>query len=345
MNKQTLCLIFTLPALAAAQTLPLADSFEIPKERPALYAIGRSSTTTAPLTLTLSPSGGAIVARVPTGAKVGVLLVDQDGRQLLRNAFGLTGWAQTNANGDDDDFPALAQRPSTAKGEPAPLTLNYLPTLGQPEDGRRYWLSGSRQTDAPRPGARAYQRLLTSALRPAGPRYHFDCHSGLGAHCLLRLADTAATAAPRLSGRDFYLPGDGFVYVISNAAPFPLRQKWTLTEQGFSEVPQPYYYLGLDSVYHGRRSDRPNGEALPLALTRNPDGGKAVAELKPGDSLQLLLLDRSQPCPAEADRPEGCAEVVLLAKTARGQFGWLRFNGLAPTAPRLDLASAPAARR
>ena len=81
----------TQPA-ATGKALPLAANLPASADG-ALAYLGTETTTTAPLILTLDPGGGATVAVIPRGGKSTVLLTDGAGHYLIKNHFGLTGWA------------------------------------------------------------------------------------------------------------------------------------------------------------------------------------------------------------------------------------------------------------
>ena len=349
MIRKPLTLALILAATtAAAAPLPLADGLPAGKDG-ALSYIGKESKTTAPLALTLKPEGGATVAIIPQGGKVTALISDGKGHTLVANHFGLTGWAQPATTADDnDDFPALEKSELREKGGDPIFNLRYLPTLGKATQETYYLDDNGKQHQGTPPEGKpeeaspyyeVYDHLLDTALKAGGATYRIDCSTGMSDdfYCLFQPAGAARDDAAILSGRDYYLPGNGYVYTDyddSGSSYYRKRQKWALDGKTFKEVAQPYYYLGLDSTYHGNYENKD----APLTLTDN--SGKKVATLKAGDKLTLLLADAGYDCPANArignENDPICTEARLLIKTADGTLGWLLLDYSKEDAPSID---------
>jgi len=102
-------------------------------------------------------------------------------------------------------------------------------------------------------------RLLETALKADGARYHIDCSAGASGdyHCLFLNAAQGKirrTNVAGLPGQTFYIPGNGAIYSDtddSNSRYYRVRQKWTLHNGEIQENEQPYHYLGLASQYRG----------------------------------------------------------------------------------------------
>ena len=349
MIRKPLTLALILAATtAAAAPLPLADDLPAGKDG-ALSYIGKESKTTAPLALTLKPEGGATVAIIPQGGKVTALISDGKGHTLVANHFGLTGWAQpATAADDNDDFPALEKSELREKGGDPIFNLRYLPTLGKATQETYYLDDNGKQHQGTPPEGKpeeaspyyeVYDHLLDTALKAGGATYRIDCSTGMSDdfYCLFQPAGAARDDAAILSGRDYYLPGNGYVYTDyddSGSSYYRKRQKWALDGKTFKEVAQPYYYLGLDSTYHG------NYENKDAPLTLTDDSGKKVATLKAGDKLTLLLADAGYDCPEGArigdENAPICTEARLLIKTADGTLGWLLLDYSKGDAPSID---------
>ncbi len=349
MIRKPLTLALILAATtAAAAPLPLADNLPAGKDG-ALSYIGKESKTTAPLALTLKPEGGATVAIIPQGGKVTALISDGKGHTLVANHFGLTGWAQPATTADDnDDFPALEKSELREKDGDPIFNLRYLPTLGKATQETYYLDDNGKQHQGTPPEGKpeeaspyyeVYDHLLDTALKAGGATYRIDCSTGMSDdfYCLFQPAGAARDDAAILSGRDYYLPGNGYVYTDyddSGSSYYRKRQKWALDGKTFKEVAQPYYYLGLDSTYHGNYENKD----APLTLTDN--SGKKVATLKAGDKLTLLLADAGYDCPAGArigDKNDPiCTQARLLIKTADGTLGWLLLDYSKEDAPSID---------
>ena len=348
MIRKPLTLALILAATtAAAAPLPLADNLPAGKDG-ALSYIGKESKTTAPLALTLKPEGGATVAIIPQGGKVTALISDGKGHTLVANHFGLTGWAQPASSAENnDDFPALEKSELREKGGDPIFNLRYLPTLGKATQETYYLDDNGKQHQGTPPEGKpeeaspyyeVYDHLLDTALKAGGATYRIDCSTGMSDdfYCLFQPAGAARDDAAALSGRDYYLPGNGYVYTDyddSGSSYYRKRQKWALDGKIFKEVAQPYYYLGLDSTYHG------NYENKDAPLTLTDDSGKKVATLKAGDKLTLLLADAGYDCPEGArignESDPICTEARLLIKTADGTLGWLLLD-YSKDAPSID---------
>ncbi len=341
MNK-SLWLSLLLAGLARAADLPLAEA---PK-------LGLQTTTTGPISLTFKPDGGATVAVLPKDAKAEVLMSDEAGHQLLRNDFGLVGWAKAGGEGSDDFNPEqLKKREVKYKGQEEDIfSLWYDGALGQAREGIFHEDDEDKLHEGAHPSDSVfdYERILETALKPDGPRFAVLCSSGMSDDyfCLWLPADAIVGAdarkAPGIGGQTFYMPGNGFVYAISDSAGSSYtehhREKWALVDGQFKEVEQPYYYIGREnSVYQGRRgTDDYDIRKKPLTLT--DAGGKTVATLQPGDQVTLLLRDNQHKCPKERQINELglCSEERYLLRTGDGTLGWITVDYNREDAPVID---------
>ena len=122
---------------------------------------------TAPLILTLDPGGGATVAVIPRGGKTTVLLTDGAGHYLVKNHFGLTGWALASESSKNDDFPTLATQEQPIPDSEARYTLHYLANLGSTmQDDYHREPNGVLNKGAPPGGSRKKQPLPPPARHP-----------------------------------------------------------------------------------------------------------------------------------------------------------------------------------
>ena len=120
---------------------------------------------------------------LPKDAKTEVLMGDEAGHQLLRNDFGLVGWAQAGGEGSDDFNPEqLKKREVKYKGqEEDTFSLWYDGALGQAREGIYHedddgkLQSGAHPTDS----VFDYERIMETALQPNGPRFAVLCSSGM----------------------------------------------------------------------------------------------------------------------------------------------------------------------
>ena len=300
---------FALPALAltlallgpAARAAPLFTASDLPQrsqDAPLAY-VNRPAAAAQPLTLTHAPQGGDAVAHVPAGGKLRVLLVDDAGHYLAANAFGLVGWAQPGSGKASDSFGALATLRLRQDGD-TPFTLHYPPrlakVLNQPidDDLMLAW------------------HALRIALQPGGPVFTLDCDSGPSADpgCSFTpgqpRAQGSGTQGHMIGGDKFFMPGNGFVYVDSYANDiYRVRRKWAVAADGSAtEVPQPYYYVGMQSR-----------TTAPLVL-QGLDGARHT--VKTGAPVHVLLnAPQRAPCAARSD----CTQTAFLVQAGKA-VGW-----------------------
>ena len=167
-----------------------------------------------------------------------------------------------------------------------------------------------------------------------GDTYHVDCqkynNDGLESYCRFLPGGKQDQNAASLAGRDYYIPGNGYVYTDyddSGSSHYRKRQKWELDGKDFKEIKQPYHYLGIDSVYEGMNQSTADELDKKATLTLTDASGQKVATLKAGDKITVVLADARYDCPANArigDKDDPiCNETRLLVKTADGTLGWL----------------------
>ena len=342
-RKTLIAFALTLAATANAAPLPLADDIPAGKDGVMTY-IGKESKTTAPLALTLDPEGGETVAIIPQGGEVTVLLHDGKGHTLVANHFHLTGWAQPASSAENnDDFPALEKSKIQDKDDRLMyIYLRYLPALGKATQGEYYLGDDGTPRQPPPPASKPgepspfyiyYDHLLETALKAGGNTFHVDCqkytYDGLVPYCDFLPGGSQHKNAASLTGRDFYIPGNGYVYTNfddSGSSHYNKRQKWELDGKDFKEIKQPYYFLGIHSAYEGMQSTA-DGLDKKATLTLTDASDKQVATLKAGDKITVVLADARYDCPADArigseDYPI-CQKARVLVKTADGTLGWL----------------------
>ena len=230
------------------------------------------------------------------------------------------------------------------------FSLWYDSALGQAREGVFHQDDAGKLHEGAHPSDSVfdYERIMETALQPNGPRFAVLCSSGMSDDyfCLWLPADAIGGAdarkAPGIGGQTFYMPGNGFVYAISDSAGSSYtdhhREKWALVDGQFKEVEQPYYYIGKEnSVYQGLRStDEAEPKKKPLTLT--DAGGKTVATLQPGDQVTLLLRDNQHKCPKERQINELglCSEERYLLRTGDGTLGWITVDYNREDAPVID---------
>lgn len=311
-----------------------------------LIWLNRETTGATTLTLTREPDGGDTIAVIPRGGSITALMRDADGHTLAKTPFGITGWAQAQAGEDSGEtFPALALRHDDTLN----IDLYYHPQLGKPQNNHYYYNEAEPDTpspglppdpaaDEPAPHYTTYDRLLETALKADGARYHIDCSAGASGdyHCLFLNAAQGKirrTNVAGLPGQTFYIPGNGAIYSDtddSNSRYYRVRQKWTLHNGEIQENEQPYHYLGLASQYRGilKADSGAHDRKTPLRLLERIGGKKTVAKIAAGEPLRILLADPNQPCAKDAQLGDSdlCADLWLLIQNKDGKTGWAKIN-------------------
>lgn len=87
------------------------------------------------------------------------------------------------------------------------------------------------------------------------------------------------TLIESFGGLQLIIPGNGNIYVSGHTnSMFNVRRKYKLMGSSFTEVKQPYYYVGLDSVTNA-----------DITLYESIDMAKEVAKLSKGTKITVLL--------------------------------------------------------
>ncbi|WP_454994486.1 hypothetical protein [Cardiobacterium hominis] len=349
MHHKPLALLVALFAGSAhAAATSFADSVPEKAEGVPLAYIGKTTTATTALTLTFKPDGGHDIGALPQGGKLQVLLVDDKGNHLVASDYGIVGWAQARENKDagSEAFPAL----ETVADKDASAVIHYNPQLAEKRDDRYYYANEGEDNPAiagvPQPkkdGEDDYSetrhRLLETALKADGARYHVDCSPGVegGPYCVLVPVSKTLPASDDgiFAPEDLTLPGNGYLYSDSDDGGryFRAREKWRLKGGESENIEQPYYYLGLDTIYQGRWSYDDSGEketenrAEPLKLTDHIGGDQTIAEVAPGSKITLVLIQqRFVEREGEELDYEQRIPAWLLVKTADGKTGWFNIG-------------------
>ena len=133
-----------------------------------LIWLNRETTAATTLTLTREPDGGDTIAVIPRGGSITALMRDADGHTLAKTPFGITGWAQAQAQaqaGEDsgETFPALALRHDDTLN----IDLYYHPQLGKPQNNHYYYNEAEPDTPSPGLPPDPAARATTSTAQPA----------------------------------------------------------------------------------------------------------------------------------------------------------------------------------
>ena len=349
MHHKPLALLVALFAGSVhAAATSFADSVPEKAEGVPLAYIGKATTAATALTLTFKPDGGHDIGALPQGGKLQVLLVDDKGNHLVASEYGIVGWAQARENKDagSEAFPAL----ETVEDKDAYAVIHYNPQLAEKRDERYYYTYESDDNPAiagtPKPKKAdeddytdTRHRLLETALKPDGARYSVDCSPGVegGPYCVLVPVSKTLPASDDgiFAPEDLTLPGNGYLYSHTDDGGryFRAREKWRVQDKETQNIEQPYYYLGVETTYHGRwhqdesGDNAPENRAEPLKLTDRIDGNKTVAEVAPGSKITLVLIQqRFVEREGEELDYEQRIPAWLLVKTADGKTGWFNIG-------------------
>lgn len=355
MTRNSLALLLALAmgsAYAAADYF--TDSVPAKADGVPLAYVGKDSTAATALTLTAKPDGGDAIGYLPKNSRVHVLLADDHGNHLVRTDYGITGWAQKGENleAGNEVFPPLETLKERFNDFDL-ATIHYNPQLGKKQDSDYYYdanykpVSGKAPADAG-DDAFDYHFLLETALKPGGTAYNL-AYADIGVNDLsyLSLSKKSDTLPAYDSTQglptDLTIPGNGYLYSYDDDASthyFPVREKWRIKKNGDKEAAaQPFYYLGLDSTYHGQwheDDDKPaENRAVPAQLLDRMGVGKVVAEIAPGSKITLLLA--KQDLCGYDNAPADCNDAAwLLIQTADGKTGWLKVDYRQNDVPNLD---------
>ncbi len=163
------------------------------------------------------------------------------------------------------------------------------------------------------------ERVLRGELLGKGKgQFIIGCDSGMSADpscTILKENENGHTQeVGQISGLNFVLPGNGYIYVTGHTNNmFNQRKKYEWKNNQFSEVAQSSYYVGLES-----RTTK------AIQLLESKTSSKVVASL-PADAQVTVLTN-------EGD--------YYLVKTPFGLTGWLKLsieNGMMENTPIKDL--------
>ncbi len=163
------------------------------------------------------------------------------------------------------------------------------------------------------------KRALRGELLGKGKgQFIVDCDSGLSADpsCTILKENMDGTThdVGQMSGLNFIMPGNGYIYVTGHTNNmFNERKKYEWKNNRFSEVTQSSYYVGLES--HTTKA---------IVLVESKNSSKVIASL-PANAPVTVLIN-------EGD--------YYLIKTPFGLTGWLKLdiaNGMLENTPVKDL--------
>ena len=298
--QKTLIALTLLAAQAGAAPL-FSDDIAAGKQ-PLTY-LGKDSKAATALVLTRKPDGGDAVARIAADSPVTILLVDDKGHALVKNTFGLTGWAQADTSGAAAD--KLDGLQKDVIGEDQFIFYH------DPKNSTFLNESLPEKDNVP-----DVYRALRGKLAGDDKDYFVYCDDGVSGDPSCTIFPVPADGkAPdetpydetrTLGGETYYLPGDGTVYTNPKAdLYYQKHSKYTLKDGKLHEVEQPYHYIGEDSKAEND-------------FTLDGLDGKKYAVKK--DEKVRVILDEPDALPCKEG--EVC-KLKLLVQNAAGDAGWV----------------------
>lgn len=147
-------------------------------------------------------------------------------------------------------------------------------------------------------------RALRTQLLGKGKGYFvIDCDSGGSwdpGIAILQEKDGLLKPLLHIQGLRFALPGNGAIYVDGhNDTMFNIRKKYEWHDSTFSEVPQPFRYVGLDTT---TQSD--------MEVFSSREYTRSIAALPKGSPVSVLLNEGED----------------YLVKTPFGLLGWIKIR-------------------
>ena len=282
-----------------ANAAPLFHDNIAAGKRPLTY-IGKNTKAATTLALTQKTDGGDTVARVAAGSPVTVLLVDNKGHALVKNIFGLTGWAQADTSGAPVDKLDGLQKAEMAK--------NTFFFYFNPANSK--FLNETLPIKGDRP---EIYRALRGKFAGDDKEYLLQCDEGMSAdpNCTIFPAGDNIPDGPyygdnTLNGETYYIPGNGYIYTDTRANLFyQTRSKYVLQDGKLSKIKQPYQYIGV------------NSKAQNSFKLDGLDGKKHA--VKKGEKVHIILDDPyAIPC-----KKDSLCNIKLLLKNSHGNIGWV----------------------
>jgi len=144
-------------------------------------------------------------------------------------------------------------------------------------------------------------RVLRSRLVPSLPdsfliEYN-EGPSGDPGFVVYRIEKDSLVQICGINGLNLVVPGNGFLYVDGHTDNmFDCRRKYLILRDSVKEIPQPFYYVGLDSK-----------TKQEIRLYVDPTGTQLVATMPKGSAVQVVLSKGDD----------------YLIKTDFGLLGWI----------------------
>ncbi len=103
-----------------------------------------------------------------------------------------------------------------------------------------------------------------------------------------------------INGLNLYIPGNGFIYISGHTNNmFDTRKKFQIVNNVFSEVEQPFYYVGISTK-----------TLKPLTLYSDKQLKSIVAQLPKNYDIEVLIFEKENS--------------IFLIRTEFGLVGWVK---------------------
>ncbi|MDO5036418.1 MAG: hypothetical protein Q4D93_05610 [Porphyromonas sp.] len=142
------------------------------------------------------------------------------------------------------------------------------------------------------------------------PIYHFFFSEGPSVDPTFYITDNDFNPLWSQFGQEMAVTEGGVIYLMGTInRMFNMKMKFKITSSGIREIPQPYYYVGVQ------------GELLkPIKLYSQKEGGEVVATLPKGYAVEVLLADPR----SVAEDEDSTTYNRYLVRSNFGLVGWMR---------------------
>lgn len=207
----------------------------------------------------------------------------------------------------DDSVPSLeAAYPGLAYLFDGPATLAYQPAGATVIKKTRMQLPKTHPLHVEGDLSQDDVVLLETSLRGVGRVWVlFSLGPSLDpSFYLVKAGANGATVWADIPATALGLPDDGSLFAASRAnSHFTKRRRFQVSEQGITEIPRPFYYVGLATR-----------TLKPLDLYFTPNSDLVVATLAAGAEIEVLTTD---------DKPDTEGSTSYFVRTAEGLTGWV----------------------
>lgn len=143
------------------------------------------------------------------------------------------------------------------------------------------------------------------------PKFHLFFSQGPSVDPTFSISDQNFNHVWECPGEELAITDLGTIYVSGETNKmFNMRQKFQFSQNGITEVPQPYYYVGLKDKL-----------MKSVKLYSQKEGGRVVATLPKGYMIEVLLA-----APKSSSSGDSYNSDRFLVATEYGLVGWMRLS-------------------